>query len=290
MKLAVLSDIHGNLAALEAVLADYEALGGADHLWILGDIAAMGPRPVESIRRVKGIVEANKKRKPVEAPADGSPAPELAEADTPEAIAAENAKKISVRVISGNTDRYLVDGSRPLHTKPSENAEEYAALRESVGWMNRMLLWTLGQLSYEEYEFLARLPGECEVFIEGYGHVLGYHGAPGDDERILTADTTDEEFSDVLLDRGGRMGIGGHIHRQFDRTLQLTPWRVINDGSVGVSFEKPGMAQWALITFTDGDAEVDLRNVPYDVEAVIADAIAVGHPDPDWFAGKLRHA
>ena len=39
MRLAVFSDIHGNLTALDAVLADLEALGGADHTWFLGDLA-----------------------------------------------------------------------------------------------------------------------------------------------------------------------------------------------------------------------------------------------------------
>ena len=45
MRLAVLSDIHGNRPALEAVLADLAAQGGADHLVIAGDLCADGPRP-----------------------------------------------------------------------------------------------------------------------------------------------------------------------------------------------------------------------------------------------------
>lgn len=44
MKTAILSDIHGNRAAFEAVLADV-ALRGADRLVILGDIVGYGPDP-----------------------------------------------------------------------------------------------------------------------------------------------------------------------------------------------------------------------------------------------------
>ncbi|HEU0036231.1 MAG TPA: metallophosphoesterase [Kofleriaceae bacterium] len=48
---AVLSDIHGNLEALEAVLADAEARG-ADKLAVLGDTIDYGPDPVACLERV----------------------------------------------------------------------------------------------------------------------------------------------------------------------------------------------------------------------------------------------
>jgi predicted phosphodiesterase len=46
MRIAVLSDVHSNLHALEAVLADVDA-GGFDALWFLGDLVGYGPRPNE---------------------------------------------------------------------------------------------------------------------------------------------------------------------------------------------------------------------------------------------------
>ena len=42
MKIGVLSDIHANLPALEAVLAD---LGAVDALWVCGDTVGYGPDP-----------------------------------------------------------------------------------------------------------------------------------------------------------------------------------------------------------------------------------------------------
>jgi diadenosine tetraphosphatase ApaH/serine/threonine PP2A family protein phosphatase len=53
VRIAVLSDIHGNLEALEAVLADADR-SGADTLYSLGDIVGYGPSPaacVELVRR-----------------------------------------------------------------------------------------------------------------------------------------------------------------------------------------------------------------------------------------------
>jgi predicted phosphodiesterase len=46
MRVAVLSDIHANLAALEAVLAAIDA-DAPDEIWCLGDLVGYGPRPSE---------------------------------------------------------------------------------------------------------------------------------------------------------------------------------------------------------------------------------------------------
>jgi predicted phosphodiesterase len=46
MKTAVISDVHGNLAALETVLAEARSMG-AGEVWSLGDVVGYGPRPQE---------------------------------------------------------------------------------------------------------------------------------------------------------------------------------------------------------------------------------------------------
>lgn len=48
----MLSDIHSNLAAFEAVLAD---AGQFDAIWCLGDVIGYGPQPNECIERMKGF-------------------------------------------------------------------------------------------------------------------------------------------------------------------------------------------------------------------------------------------
>lgn len=52
MRIAVLSDVHANEAALVRVLADVDALG-VDETWCLGDIVGMGARPRECVRLVR---------------------------------------------------------------------------------------------------------------------------------------------------------------------------------------------------------------------------------------------
>jgi hypothetical protein len=48
MKLGLLSDVHGNRIALEAVLADGRS-HGVEAWWALGDLVAIGPDPVPTL-------------------------------------------------------------------------------------------------------------------------------------------------------------------------------------------------------------------------------------------------
>jgi predicted phosphodiesterase len=49
MRVALFSDIHGNITGLRAILAHLEAQGGADQLYTLGDIVGGGPGTDEVI-------------------------------------------------------------------------------------------------------------------------------------------------------------------------------------------------------------------------------------------------
>src|SRR5262245_52933230 len=52
MRIAVLSDIHSNLIALDAVLAH---AGPVDAVWHLGDVVGYGPDPDAVVDRLAGI-------------------------------------------------------------------------------------------------------------------------------------------------------------------------------------------------------------------------------------------
>ena len=52
MRIAVLSDIHSNLVALDAVLAD---IGTVDAVWHLGDVVGYGPEPDAVVERLAGV-------------------------------------------------------------------------------------------------------------------------------------------------------------------------------------------------------------------------------------------
>ncbi len=54
MRIAIFSDIHANLVALEAILSDLQKMG-AERLVCLGDVAASGPQPHEVVQRLMGL-------------------------------------------------------------------------------------------------------------------------------------------------------------------------------------------------------------------------------------------
>lgn len=250
MRLAVLSDIHGNLHALQAVLADLEAAGGADQTWLLGDLVAFGPNPAECLEVIRSMPE-----------------------DT-------------TRVIQGNTDRYVVTGARPSHHKLE--ADKWQAFVEQMRGRDSLFQWTAEQISGEQAEYLAKLGTDLAVDAEGFGWVIGFHAIPGDDEAVLLPYNADEEFLDALLDRQGKIAFGGHTHLAMDKDLGR--WRFVNPGSVGLPFDKDPRAAYALVTFEAGKAHVDLRRASYDIEAAVTALEATQHPAPAWVAERMRTA
>lgn len=53
MRYLIISDIHANLTAFEAVLADAE--GQWDKIWCLGDVVGYGPDPNECVELLRGL-------------------------------------------------------------------------------------------------------------------------------------------------------------------------------------------------------------------------------------------
>ena len=53
MPTLLLSDIHANLVAFEAVLADAD--GQYDQVWFLGDLVGYGPQPNECVERLRAL-------------------------------------------------------------------------------------------------------------------------------------------------------------------------------------------------------------------------------------------
>ena len=55
MRAILLSDIHANVTAFKAVLADISKIVGVDAFAIIGDLVNYGPRPNEIIEMVTGL-------------------------------------------------------------------------------------------------------------------------------------------------------------------------------------------------------------------------------------------
>ncbi len=77
MRVVLFSDIHGNLAALDALLADIKQEGPFDHMVIAGDLAWAGPWPAQVIDRIRGldaaVIQGNTDAFVARSPQEGAP-------------------------------------------------------------------------------------------------------------------------------------------------------------------------------------------------------------------------
>jgi predicted phosphodiesterase len=179
-RLAVLSDVHGNLPALEAVLADIEDRGAPDAYWVLGDLAAFCPWPSAAIARLRALP--------------------------------------NVAFLRGNTDRYLATGRRPT-MPPACSAEEWAGMPAQLAGRDANFRWTVEQLSFTDYRFLRDMRNRLRMEVAGYGSITAVHATPASDETNFYPDTPDDEIRPYLVGLDARLMLYGHTHRPVDRSV-----------------------------------------------------------------------
>ena len=122
--LAVLYDIHGNLPALEAAIADAES-AGADRWLLGGDFASWSPWPKETIERLRGLpgatwIRGNGERWMRDPPLDR---PEVLAtlAETPAGVGSDEGWLYSLQT------QVELDGVLYVHGSPLSDVESFAA-------------------------------------------------------------------------------------------------------------------------------------------------------------------
>src|SRR4051812_29396118 len=144
MKLGVVADIHGNAAALDAVLADAAPLD-VERWWALGDLVLFGPRPVEVLERLAALPD--------------------------------------VAYVSGNTDRYVLTGEMPHPHATAAAAAGDVALVERFGKMSGAIGWTQGALCQAGLlDGLEDLASEQRIALPDQSVLLGVHASLGRDD------------------------------------------------------------------------------------------------------------
>ncbi len=192
MRVAILSDIHGNIEALDAVLADIDRLGGVDAYWILGDLAALGPSPTQTLQRLTQLPNAT--------------------------------------FIRGNTDRYVCNGDRPSPSK--EQVRDDINLLDACVEVQGSFSWTQGCVTESGwFDWLDALPMEMRHELPDGTSVLCVHASPGtDDGSGIMPDMQPSELVDLLGDADADLVLVGHTHMPLE--LKVGSVHVFNPGSV----------------------------------------------------------
>lgn len=173
----------------------------------------------------------------------------------------------------------VVGGDVAYGPYPSETLERLRAFGDRVHWLRgnadreltpgeeaphsdeRNIEWVRGRLSDEQIAFLHGLPSTVELDLDGLGHVLFCHATPQNDLDVFTSITPVERVAPAFAGVDADLVLVGHTHMQFDR--EIAGVRVVNAGSVGMSYDQPPGAYWALLPF---DGDVELMMAPYELD------------------------
>ncbi len=136
--------------------------------------------------------------------------------------------------------------------------------------------WTATQLRPEFEPVLAGWPKTLQMEIDGLGRVLLCHSTPRSETEVFTRLTSEDRLLPLVEPLRVDVVVCGHTHMQFDRMIGTT--RVINAGSVGMPFGKPG-AYWVLL-----GPDIQLHHTAYDLAKAAQRLRATSYPQAKNFA------
>lgn len=237
MRIALISDIHGNLISFEAVLDALEH-EPVDQIICLGDVATLGPQPRQVMDRLLAL---------------------------------------NLKVVLGNHDTFLL--------KP-----DLSRTYMNLDWFADTINWCAQQLRPSDFDYLRTFRPLLDVPLENGSSLLCFHGSPKSNIDNILATTPPDELDGMLTGHKAAIMACGHTHVQMLR--QHRGQTIINVGSVGMPFEQmpftgePRLLPWAeyaILNWTNGVVNIELRRVPVNLDAIREAAFASGMPRAaDW--------
>ena len=173
---------------------------------------------------------------------------------------------VPVRFVQGNGDREVLERMHGIESK---------TLPEQV---REVMTWNAEQLNPDHERVLATWQKSVRSHVSEIGDVMFCHATPRNDTEIFTRRTPEERLAPIFGGLGVDIVVCGHTHMQFDRTVGSV--RVLNAGSVGMPFGRPG-AYWLLL-----GPDVQLRRTDYDLAAAAARVRATRYPQAEDFAAN----
>jgi diadenosine tetraphosphatase ApaH/serine/threonine PP2A family protein phosphatase len=241
MQLALISDIHSNLPALEAVLAAIDA-EGVDEIWCLGDVVGYGADPDECTRvtadRCSICLVGNH---------------DLAVLGEIDISTFSPAAEAAVEWTRDNCEKATLDVLRKL--EPTHDAGQLGLYHASP----RDPIW--------EYVLSVDAAADClamqkqRLSFIGHSHVALHFSAPED---------SNATGSGIDQTKGAPAAAGARLELAEDRWL-------INPGSVGQPRDGDPRAAW--LTLDTEALTAEFHRTEYDIDRAAEAIVAAGLPE-----------
>ncbi len=226
MRIAILSDIHGNSVGLDAVLADIKHRGGVDAYWVLGDLCAIGFDPIGVLERLSQLP--------------------------------------NLTCIKGNADRYV--SSHDLPPPTVEDATKKPNLIPVLMEVASNFHWTRGALDATGWtSWLRDLPFDYHTQLPDGTAVYLVHSQPNTDEdKGLNPARTDAELAEILGDVDAGLVCVGHFHMPIRR--YWNNMQIMNPGSVSNTFHQDHHAYYVILEADSQGFDLTYYAIKYDFE------------------------
>ncbi len=239
-----MSDLHANPLALAAVLADAETQSVVRWL-VLGDVVPMGPGPVAVLELL----------------------------DTIDVVA----------TVSGNGERYVLQGDRP---GPSfEQVAADSSLLPRLAEVAATFAWTRGYLTaVDRLEGLRNYADSYRAALPDGTQLLAVHASMVSDEgRGITPSLTAADVAELFPDHGADVVLGGHTHYRTDEVVAGV--RFVNPGSVS-NHHGSMPATYSILDVAADAHTFEHRDVSYDKAALVQAIRASGIPGGDFLVNQ----
>jgi predicted phosphodiesterase len=179
LRVAVLSDPHGDWLALRKVLDDVDRQGPLDELLIGGDLAQGGAQPREVVDEIQGRGWR---------------------------AVRGNGDELLVRIAGGASDREALEPGDAAHGGLPDGVAERAR-------------WSVEQLGPERIAYLRSLPLAAEVGSFSFGRVVLVHATPWSLEDVVLPDAPPDDLRRMIATSRARVLLYGHIHTPYQRRV-----------------------------------------------------------------------
>lgn len=257
MRVAIFSDVHGNLTALEAILADIKAQT-PDMIFLAGDLCLGGVRPLACLQRIQQ-------------------------------------EKISP--IYGNADELVGQQPLLSNDIQAEKQEQQAQANDLVTWTKAQLseidrAW-LRSLPFSRRVSPTTNWRDDIFIVHANPHDVHQHIYPSEErQQTMYGEIKQSDDSAELrqLLHSLHMGIlaFGHLH-----VPNIRQWRdilLVNISSVSLPLDGDPRAKYGLFTWQNDQWSITHQHVPYDMEAEIEQLTQIQPPTWQTLVQRLQTA